>query len=216
MAHSVPRSLTEAGFVSPALSQRAVMFGAIVALHVVLVYLFASGLAVKTVKLVFEPTDVRFLEEVPQAAKPPPPPPTELVPTRVDVGPPPEIVLNLPSDPGTAITPPETIGEPPPRVIDTPRVEPIRLVGKNVLPNTEDYYPPSAIRENVQGAASISVCVDERGKRTGDPTLINSSGDARLDKAALAVGRDGRYARSARGETFVPNCYGFKIIFTTK
>jgi TonB family protein len=217
MAHSALHPLAEAGFVSPGLSQRAVLFGAIVGLHAVLVYLFASGLAIKTVKLVFEPADVSFIEEVRQPATPPPPPPVDLVQTRVDVGPPPDIVLNLPSDPGTALTPPQTISDPPPRVIDPPaRVEPIRLVGKNQLPNTEDYYPPSAIRENVQGAASISVCVDDRGKRTGDPTLIDSSGDARLDKAALAVGRDGRYARSARGATFVPNCYAFKIIFKTR
>jgi protein TonB len=192
------------------------MFAAIVGLHVVLVYLFASGLAIKTVKLVFEPAQVEFIPEQRQIDEAPPPPPVDFVPVRPDVGPPPDIELNVPSDAGTAITPPP-IGEPPPRVVDTaPRVEPIHLVGKNQLPNTEDYYPPSAIRENVQGAASINVCVDERGKRTGEPTLIASSGDSRLDKAAIAVGRDGKYARSARGATFVPNCYGFKIIFTTK
>jgi hypothetical protein len=193
------------------------MFAAIVALHVVLVYLFASGLAVKTMKVVFEPTIVDFFEQPQVPADPPPPPPIDLVRTQVDVGPPPEIVLNLPSDTGTAITPPQTISDPPPHVIESPpRVEPIHLVGKHQLPNTEDYYPPSLIREGVQGATSINVCVDERGKRTGEPTVIDSSGDARLDKAALAVGRDGRYARSARGETFVPNCYAFKIIFKMK
>ena len=92
--------------------------------------------------------------------------------------------------------------------------DPIRLVGKNVLPNTEDYYPPTARREGAEGAANVQVCVDERGKRQGEPTVTQSSGDARLDKGAVALARDGKYARSMRGDAYVPNCFGFRIIFT--
>ena len=47
MAHSAPHSLAAAGFVSPALSQRAITFATIVGFHVVLVYFLASGLARK-------------------------------------------------------------------------------------------------------------------------------------------------------------------------
>jgi protein TonB len=214
MAHSASHSLAEAGFVSPALSQRAVMFGAIVALHVVLVYLFASGLAVTTVKRVFESSIVDLIDE-PQKNQQAPPPPTPVdftPPSEPDLGPLPDINVPADSGSGTTITLPPPIGET--RVIDTPpRVEPIHLVGKHQLPNTEDYYPPSLRRLGVEGATSISVCVDERGKRTGEPTVTESSGNARLDEGALAIARVGKYARSARGETFVPNCYGFKIIF---
>jgi Gram-negative bacterial TonB protein C-terminal len=217
MAHSASHPLAEGGFVSPALSQRAVMFAAIVALHVVLVYLFASGLAASTINVVFGKTDVTFLDEPQEANDPPPPPNVELYQPKIDdFGPIPDPMPGEDHDTGTALTLPPTVATPPVAQPVAPRVEPIHLVGKHQLPNTEDYYPPSLIRENVQGATSISVCVDERGKRTGEPTVIDSSGDARLDKAALAVGRDGRYARSARGETFVPNCYGFKIVFKVK
>lgn len=216
MAHSAPHSFAEAGFVSPALSQRAVMFAGIVAFHVVLVYLFASGLAVKTVKLVFEPTDVKFIDEPQQTEEAPPPPPVDFVPTRVDPGPDPIIELNVPTDSGTAITTAPPVAEPRGVEQAPPRVEPIRLIGKNQLPNTEDYYPPAERRLGVEGATSISVCVDERGKRTGEPTVTTSSGNPRFDAAAIQIGRAGKYARSARGETFVPSCYGFKIIFTMK
>jgi protein TonB len=215
MAQSASHPLPEAGFVSPALSQRAVMFAAIVGFHVVLVYLFASGLAVKTVKLVFEPAQVEFIPAQKQIDEAPPPPPVDFVPVRPDVGPPPEIELNLPSDSGTAITTAPPVAEP--RVIEqAPRVEPIHLVGKHQLPNTEDYYPAAERRLGVEGTTNISVCVDDHGKRTGEPTVTASSGNARIDAAAIQIGRAGKYARSARGETFVPNCYGFKIIFTMK
>jgi hypothetical protein len=43
--------------------------------------------------------------------------------------------------------------------------------------------------------------------------VTQSSGDARLDKGAIGVARDGRYARAMRGDAYVPNCYGFRIIF---
>jgi periplasmic protein TonB len=211
MAHSVSHPLSEAGFVSPALSQRSALFAGIVAFHVVLVYLLASGLAVKTVKVVFEPLIADVVDKPQVDQPPPPPPPVELTqPRDFDPGPVPDVNVPVDSGPGVITTPPvvtPTITEAP------PRVEPIHLVGKHQLPNTEDYYPPSIIRDGVQGATIINVCVDERGKRTGDPTVVESSGSAGLDKAAIAIGRDGRYARSARGETFVPNCYPFKIVF---
>ena len=214
MAHSASHPLTEAGFVSPALSQRAVMFAGIVAFHVVLVYVFASGLAVKTVKLVFEPVQVIKLKDPEQTADtlpPPPPPPVFDQPHKIDLGPVPDPVP-WSGDSGTALTETPTVTEPqvaqPP-----PRVEPIHLVGKHQLPNTMDYYPPTSRRLGVEGTTNVSVCVDERGKRTGKPTVTQSSGDARLDEGALQIARAGKYARSARGDTFVPNCYAFKMIF---
>lgn len=212
MAHSAPHSLAEAGFVSPALSQRAVMFIGIVAFHVLLVYLFASGLAVRTIKLVLPEAEISFIKDPPPIDTPPPLIDPQLAPPRpIDMGPVPEVPTDYVGD--TAITLPPVIIErpPPPQVVEP--VERIHLVGRHQLPNTEDYYPAPARRDGVEGATEVSVCVDERGKRTGEPTVMRSSGDARLDKGALAVARDGKYARSARGETFVPNCYGFRIIF---
>jgi TonB family protein len=213
MAHSAPHPLAEAGFVSPALSQRAVMFIGIVAFHVVLIYLFASGLAATTVKLAFGSTEVVFRDLAPPVDQPPPlPPPVVLEqPKVIDVGPVPEGPTEDSS--GTAITRTPVIPDPPAIPTVVPRIEPIHLVGKHQLPNTEDYYPPTLRREGVEGATEVNVCVDERGKRTGEPTVSRSSGNQRLDKGALDVARNGKYARSARGDTFVPNCYGFRIIF---
>ena len=81
------------------------------------------------------------------------------------------------------------------------------------MPDTQEYYPPAVIRDGIEGAAYVRVCVDERGTRRGEPTLEQSSGNAQLDVGALNVARHGRYARAVQGSTPVPNCYRFRIAF---
>ena len=90
---------------------------------------------------------------------------------------------------------------------------PIRQIGSNVLPNSVDFYPPSLIRENVQGATNMRVCVDAQGVRQGEATIEQTSGNALLDRAALEMARHGRYARAMQGDTPVGNCYRFRITF---
>jgi len=189
------------------------MFAGIVAFHVVLVYLFASGLAVKTIKVVFEPAQVEIVDKIEKPAKPPP----QLTPTFekpvIDLGPPPDFPLNIQEDTGTALTAQPTVADPPGAATVPPPVEPIRLVGRHQLPNTDDFYPAQARRGNIEGATNIQVCVDEQGRRVGDPKILQSSGNEFLDKGALEVGRHGKYARSTRGGAPISNCYGFRIIF---
>ncbi|HEY2809009.1 MAG TPA: energy transducer TonB [Steroidobacteraceae bacterium] len=90
---------------------------------------------------------------------------------------------------------------------------PIRPLGANQLPNTEDYYPPDLRRLEVQGATHVRVCVDAQGARQGEPVIEESSGNARLDLGALNIARHGRYARSVQGNTPVGNCFRFRIAF---
>ena len=82
------------------------------------------------------------------------------------------------------------------------------------MPNTADYYPPGEIREGNEGTAEIRSCVDVNGKLDGTPTIAETSGRTPLDKAAVRLARDGKYARAMRGDTPVPNCYRFRVTFT--
>jgi protein TonB len=194
------------------------MFAGIVAFHIVLVYFLASGLARTTMHVILQPFEGVVLDEPTKHDPPPPPPPDPMFqqPREIDLGPLPVMDPIAETDTSTALSGEPTLNPPPVTEPVTAPAEPIHLVGRHQLPNTEDYYPPSIRRLGVEGAANVRVCVDERGKRVGDPVVTESSGNARLDEGALSVARDGRYARSARGETFVPNCYGFRIIFKMK
>jgi TonB family protein len=93
---------------------------------------------------------------------------------------------------------------------------PIRLIGRNQLPNTSDFYPPALIRQGVEGAAVVRVCVDEKGSRRGEPAVEQSSGNARLDAGAIGVARAGQYARAMQGDTPVPVCHRIRIGFNLK
>jgi TonB family protein len=95
-----------------------------------------------------------------------------------------------------------------------PLPPPIRLVGRNVLPNTDNYYPASEIRAEHEGSAEVQSCVDVNGRLDGLPTIQASSGRAPLDTAAIRLARDGKYARAMRGDTPVANCYRFRVTFT--
>ena len=101
-----------------------------------------------------------------------------------------------------------------PSVAGTPQApEPLHVLGRNVLPDSEDYYPPERRRLGVEGGALVRVCVDARGTRSGEPLIEESSQDAQLDAAALNVARHGRYTRAEQGGVAVPNCYRFHIVF---
>jgi TonB family protein len=214
MAHPAPRSLAPAaGFVSPALSQRAVLMAGIIGFHVVLVYLLATGLGANVLKYVEQPIEVQPYDERVPDTTPPPPADPDFVPAVVDVPYPDVPITEAAGDTAPVFISPARV-DPPPAAPPVARPDPIRLVGKNMLPSSEDYYPPTARRDGTEGAANVQVCVDERGKRQGEPTVTQSSGDARLDKGAVALARDGRYARSMRGDAYVPNCFGFRVIFT--
>jgi TonB family protein len=197
----------ESGFLAP----RAIVAGGILALHVAVAYLLATSLAHRVLVLPIPPMQ-NIIVDKPRT--PPPPPPTlappRFQPPRMDYVPP-EIEIPEPSESGTALTGPPP---PPPAAAPlAPQPDPILVLGKHQLPDTEEYYPPDLRRAGIQGATNIRVCVDERGIRQGEPTIEKSSGNDRLDLGALNVARHGRYARAAQGGLPVANCYRFKINF---
>jgi TonB family protein len=86
------------------------------------------------------------------------------------------------------------------------------------FPNTEEYYPASAIRSRQQGAAIVRTCVDERGRLTATPTLTQSSGTAILDGGALKLAKagSGHYRPTTEDGRPVSSCYEFRITFHMK
>jgi TonB family protein len=196
------------------LPRRALAASTIIALHVLVAYLLATGL-IHTIDLGDSaPTPGRVnIERAPPTPAPVVRAKAELAAPKIHSPPlpPPPVVLTpeSPPDRGTVVdreSPAVDLAGP-------PAAEAILIQGKNVLPATVDYYPPAKRREGIEGASYVRVCVDAEGIRQGEPQLEHSSGDAELDRGALNIARHGRYARSLRGDLPVPNCYHFRIAF---
>lgn len=83
------------------------------------------------------------------------------------------------------------------------------------FPNTEDYYPSAARRLGESGSAAVRVCVDPNGRLTAAPTIVRSSGLARIDQGALrlATAGSGHYRPTMENGRPVSACYPFLIRF---
>jgi len=200
------------------LPARAVLFLGIAGGHALLAYLFASGMITQTIKILVPDKPIEFINierhPPPETAPPPTPVPTQFIAKFDDpVIPPINPMADPPvmSEPITTTT--ASVG---PTTIPPPITLPIRLVGRNVMPNSADYYPANEIRMGKEGTAEVQSCVDVNGKLDGLPTIEATSGREPLDKAAIRLARDGKYARAVRGDTPVPNCYRFRVTFTLR
>jgi TonB family protein len=196
-------------------SPRIPALAGIAALHVLIAYLLLTALVQRP--LAAPPPPPMMATVITDPAPPvPTPPPAQPGPTTR------ERFTQTFSIPELHFTPPVLPEAPvtsnfvPPGPTSVPLPEPIRVIGKHWLPSSEDYYPPDLIRIGVQGSTQLRVCVDEAGQLSGAPLVEQSSGNARLDQGALNVARAGRYARSVRGDTPVPNCYHFRIVFKVR
>jgi len=197
---------------SEILPRRTLAAFGIILLHLLVIYLLATALMHSLTTSGPPPLVARFLPEVTRV----------VAPARSVAAPTPHrpnVVVELPPVAPLAFPPeaPVSAGTAEPASQAAPGTaelaEPIRVFGRNVLPDSEDYYPADRRRLGIEGGALVRVCVDPRGARAGEPLIEQSSQDAQLDAAALNVARHGRYARAQQGGVAVPNCYRFHIVF---
>jgi TonB family protein len=203
------------------LPRRAMAAGSIIGLHALLLYLVVVATQSMTIKRALDPLILSILDP-PQKLRPQPPPPPPPQHPRLSH---PDVIRVVPPEHPIDDPPPPTPNEvtadvqplpPEPIVPAVPAPDPIRIIGTNRLPNSEDYYPSNLIRDGVEGSAGVRVCVDANGARQGDPVIETSSGNSQLDAGALKIARAGRYARAVQGSTPVPNCFHFRIGFEMK
>jgi len=196
-------------------TRRGVVLVAIIALHILAAWGFASGLAQKVIHLVTAPIEADIVEEVKPEDQPPPPPPPEMERPPVEV-PPPEVSIDLPMETSSnAIVdvtdkPPPPAPPPPPRVAGSP--------AKMTRPvNPDDYYPPGSIRREEQGSPVVQACVGPTGKLVREPVVTDTSGFPDLDSAAVKVARATRYGPGTENGTALPeSCIKFKVKFVLK
>jgi protein TonB len=167
---------------SAASPRRFVSIGAVILLHIVLIYALASGLASNLAQKVIQDVQVAVVQQKPPQQKLPPPPPPELVKPPPPFVPPPQINIQNEAPSNNAITQVTNVVQPPapPKPVAT---APTLARGASNNCATR-YYPPMAVRLNHQGETFVKVDVNAEGQVT-NVTLQKTSGYDELDQAAL-------------------------------
>jgi protein TonB len=187
------------------------LFGVVI-LHVVVVYLLASGLGKSVMHVITKPVETKVIEEAQDKPEEPPPPPPKLEAPPPEFVPPPEIAVA--SDPAPATTAIRQVqnkvavkpAPPPPVAVVPPRVNPRR-------PNGLPPYPPTSRRLGEQGVVTLQLYIDERG-RVVDAKVEKSSGFPRLDEAAVKEAkRNWRFIPAKRGSETVPMWMSLNVRF---
>jgi protein TonB len=196
-------------------TRRGIVVVAITALHILVAWGFASGLAQKVIHLVAPPIQADIVEEIKKEDEPPPPPPPEMERPPVEV-PPPEVSIDLPMETNTTAIQDVTDRAPPPAPPPPPRIA--GAPAKMVRPvNPDDYYPPGSIRREEQGSPVVQACVGPNGRLLREPVVTDTSGFPDLDGAAVKVAKATRYAAASENGTALPeSCIKFKVKFVLK
>lgn len=190
--------------------RRAVVFLGIVGIHVLLIYAFSSGLAMKAVELIAPPIDTTIIEEEVQQDEPPPPPPPEFERPPVQIVAP-EISISVPAD-----APPPPIQNITTRPVPPPPPPPPRTSLARVSgPTTEDYYPSISRNAGEEGRPMIRVCIGADGKLQS-AEVGESSGFPRLDEAAVKLAKASRFKAATEAGKPIAACNNLPIRFQLK
>lgn len=203
-----------AAYVQQDNSRRAVVFVAAVFFHILVGYFIASGLARKVIDTVAAPLVTDIVEEKKEEQKPPPPPPPEMERPPVEV-PPPEVTIDIPVDVATSTAITDVTAKP-----QAPAPAPVAkavIVGAKVdvkrSPPTDDYYPPSARRAEIEGVTTVHACVTTDGKANGEPTVTKTSGNGALDEAAVKWTKRARFTPGTEDGKPTETCTQFNVRF---
>jgi len=203
-------------------SKRMAAFALVVVIHVLFVWVLASGLGKKMVEVVLGPVETRLIEELPEDESEPPPPPPEFD-TPPPYVPPPEISIDIPVDsgPSTAIsnvTSERPVAAPPPPVAAPKPVErqvvrtPPSTQGRGAR-ITQPEYPPASRRAGEEGTVTLKVFVTDGG-RAGQVEVAKSSGFPKLDEAAVKeVQRNWRFVPGKEDGKAVSMWHTFAVTF---
>jgi TonB family protein len=86
------------------------------------------------------------------------------------------------------------------------------------FPDPDDFYPMLSRHLEEQGVATVKVCVAANGRLAADPALMQGTGRARLDEAALKLAKagSGHYRATTEDGRPVDSCYPLNIRFRLK
>ena len=169
--------------------------GAVILLHVILIYALASGLASNMAQKVIQDVQVAVVQEKPPQQKLPPPPPPELVKPPPPFVPPPQINVQMDTAPTNAITQVTNQVQPPAPPPKPAATAPTLAagVGNNCA---QRYYPAMAIRLSHTGATLVTIQIGADGS-VSSASVSGSSGYDELDQAAITCVQNGWHFKPA-------------------
>lgn len=193
------------------LSKRAIVFVAIVILHVIIIYAFATGLAKSGQRYLQTILQTNIIQTEKPKDLPPPPPPVDLKekpPVQVIA---PDINITVPVEAPPPIQNVTTKAAPPPP--PPPRAPtPGTPLSRTSAPDVADYYPEQARREGQEGRPQIKVCVGVNGK-LASAEVATSSGFPLLDEAAVKVAKATRYKAATSAGKPIESCATLPVKF---
>jgi len=196
-------------------TRRGLVLAAIIGLHALAIWGFASGLATRAIQALAPPIEATVEEQIKKEDEPPPPPPPEMERPPVEV-PPPEVSIDLPMETTSTAIQDVTDKAPP---APPPQVRAVAgTPAKMTRPvNPDDYYPPGSIRREEQGSPVVQACVGPKGQLLREPVVTDTSGFPDLDGAAVKVAKATRYAPGTdSGTAMAESCIKFKVKFVLK
>jgi protein TonB len=191
------------------LTKRGIIFLAIIVIHVLVIYAFASGLAKSGKRYLQTILQTNIINQEKVKELPPPPPPVDLKerpPIQVVA---PEVSITIPVE-TAPITVPKPAPPPPPVVVRPP--PPGTPVQVTFRPDISNYYPEAARREGQEGRAIIKICVNQLGK-IDSADVATSSGFPELDEAAIKVAKAYRFKPATSEGKPVSSCPTLPVKF---
>jgi protein TonB len=173
---------------------------AVIALHVVIVWAFYTGLAGKLIQKVIPPVEIAQIDKPKDVDKPPPPPP-KLEEIKPYVPPPEFVDIQAAPQQTNAISDITQKQAPAPVVPVAAAPKASTAVGqdpKHPLKIGEEFYPDASKRANEEGRCIVTMTVAADGRITNE-SIQTSSGFPRLDEACLK-GVHGQRMRPATEE----------------
>ena len=163
-----------------------VSLGLVAALHVVLIWALATGLATQFVKKLPDEFKAEVVQQKPpEQEKTPPPPPPELTKPPPPFVPPPDINIQSDAPATNAITNVQSK-----QVAPVARITPPTTRGR--AHDCQSGYPPISRRLGEQGKVLVKFTVEADGS-VSNAALETSSGFSRLDEAAVRCVSDFHY-----------------------
>jgi protein TonB len=205
------------------LSRRGGFLVLLIVFHLLLVWGFKSGFAVKIIKSITEPIKAEIIKEIPPEEPPPPPPPVKavemppvsvppvLVDIQIPIETPPIQITTAPPPPGPPA--PVVFGPPAPPAPPAPSVTTKATIKSR--PDIVDFYPPTSITLAEEGRPVVKICWDVKGKVLTSE-IAEPSGKKRLDDAAVKYGMRMVMKPGTNDGTPYAACATQPVLFTLK